>query len=71
MQLVNVIDEKVKDTLLSKKCKLINTLSDIHDKKIWIFEYNPNLFCLDINDESMKNKFFFSNSSKMTFAERR
>lgn len=67
MQLLNVIDENVKDTLLSKKCHLINTIKDIHNKKIWVFEYNPSLFSLDINDEQMKNKCFFSNSSIMTF----
>lgn len=71
MQLINVIDENIKDTLLSKKYKLVNTIEDIHKKKIWVFEYNPSLFCLDINDENYKNKCFFSNSSKMTFVERR
>lgn len=67
MQLLNVIDEKVKDTLLSKNCKLVNTIKDIHDKKIWVFEYNPSLFNLDINDDVLKTKCFFSNSSVMTF----
>lgn len=67
MRLVNVIDEDVKNTLLSKKFKLINEIEDIHKKKIWVFEYNPSLFYLDINDESYKNKIYFSNSSLMTF----
>jgi hypothetical protein len=67
MQLINVIDENVKDTLLSQNYKLINTINDIHNKKIWIFEYNPSLFSLDINDEMFKGKCFFSNSSMMTF----
>ncbi|MDF2588215.1 MAG: hypothetical protein K0S41_2056 [Anaerocolumna sp.] len=71
MQLINVTDEKVKDTLLSKKFNLINTIEDIHKNKIWIFDYNPSLFCLDINDENYKGKCYFSNSSKMTFVERR
>lgn len=67
MQLLNVIDESLKDTLLSKNMKLLNTIEDIHNKKIWTFEYNPNLFCLDIKDKEVLNKCFFSNSFKMTF----
>lgn len=67
MKLINVIDENIKDTLLSHSYKLINTIEDIHNKKIWTFEYNPNLFSLDINDEKIKGKCFFSNSSLMTF----
>jgi len=67
MQLVNITDENIKNILLSQNYKLLNTIEDIHKNKIWVFEYNPNLFCLDINDESIKNKIFFSNSSIMTF----
>ncbi|MDF2951037.1 MAG: hypothetical protein K0S18_620 [Anaerocolumna sp.] len=65
--ILNVIDEELKDTLLSKSYKLINTIEDIHKKKIWLFEYNPSLFCLDINDEEIKQKCFFSDALKMTF----
>lgn len=67
MKFINVIDEEVKNTLLLQKCNPINTIKDIHGKEIWIFEYNPSLFCLNINDENLKNKCFFSNSSTMTF----
>lgn len=69
MQLLNVVDENIKNTLLSKQCRLLNTIKDIHDKKIWVFEYNPSLFSLDINDEQFKSKCFFSNSSMMTFGK--
>ena len=65
--ILNVIDEELKNTLLSKSYKLINTIEDIHKKKIWSFEYDPSLFYLDINDEEIKQKCFFSESFKMTF----
>lgn len=67
MKLLNVIDEKLKDILLSKNLKLLNTIEDIHHKKIWTFEYNPSLFYLDIDDKEVNSKCFFSNSFKMTF----
>jgi hypothetical protein len=71
MQLINVVDEDYKDTLLSHGYNLLQIIEDIHDKKIWVFEYSPSLFSLDINDENVKGKVFFTSSSKMTFAERR
>lgn len=62
------IDENLCATLLSKEMKLLNTISDTSNRKIWIFEYNPSLFLFDLNDIEVKKKCFFSDSLKMIFS---
>jgi len=64
---INVIDENLSNTLLSNGYKLLNLISDTSNQKIWTFQYNPSLFCLDFNDKNIKSKCFISDSLKLTF----
>lgn len=66
MHLLNVIDEELSNTLLSNGYKLLNLIEN-SNQKIWTFQYNPNLFCLDFNDKNIKSKCFISDSLKLTF----
>lgn len=63
---INVIDKDLCDTLLSKGCKLLNSINS-SNKKMWTFEYNPHLFSLDFEDKEVSKKCFLSDTFKMTF----
>lgn len=63
MSFIYVTDESLKETLLSKNCKLINEINNI--KKTWVFEYNPSLF--NINEEKEINKKCFVSDTLTMF----
>lgn len=63
---INVIDETLYNTLLSKGCILLNSINS-NGKKMWTFEYNPRLFSFDIEDKDVSKKCFLSDTFKMTF----
>lgn len=63
---INVIDENLCVTLLSKGCKLLNSISS-NNCKMWTFKYDPCLFYFDVEDKEVSKKCFLSDTLKMTF----
>ena len=63
---INVIDEPLATNLLSHGCKLLNSINS-GGIKMWTFEYEPRLFCLDFEDKQVSKKCFLSDTFKMTF----
>lgn len=64
---IYVIDEQLKNTLLSKSYNLIKKFKDINDKTIWIFEDNSNRFSIDIQSQDIKSKCFTTDRLTMSF----
>lgn len=63
---LNVIDESLADKLMSQGCKLLNSINS-GGIRMWTFEYEPRLFCLDFEDKQVSKKCFLSDTLKMTF----
>lgn len=61
MSFLYVTDEKTKNYLLEKQCKLLQEYNS--GKKTWVFEYSPSLFNISDNSEISKNCFI---SDKLT-----
>lgn len=63
---INVIDESLATNLLSQGCKLLNSINSGRSK-MWTFEYEPRLFCLNFEDKEVSKKCFLTDTLKMTF----
>ena len=63
---LNVIDIGLADTLLSQGYKLLNSINS-NGIKMWTFEYEPRLFCLNFEDKEVSKKCFITDTLKMTF----
>jgi len=63
---LNVIDIGLADNLMSKGYKLLNSINS-GGIKMWTFEYEPRLFCLNFEDKEVSKKCFLSDTFKMTF----
>ena len=63
---LNVIDIGLANTLLSQGCKLLNSINS-GKLKMWTFEYEPRLFCLNFEDKEVSKKCFLTDTLKMTF----
>lgn len=63
---LNVIDVGLADNLISQGCRLLNSINS-GGIKMWTFEYEPRLFCLDFEDKQVSKKCFLSDAFKMTF----
>lgn len=63
---LNVIDIGLADTLLSQGYKLLNSINS-NGIKMWTFEYEPCLFCLNFEDKEVSKKCFLTDTLKMTF----
>lgn len=63
---INVIDENLSNTLLSKGYKLLNS-NNSNSVKMWTFEYSPHLFNLNFEDKNVSKKCFLSDTLRMTF----
>ena len=63
---LNVIDKTLCDTLLSQGYKLLNSINS-NGIKMWTFEYEPRLFCLNFEDKEVSKKCFLNDTLKMTF----
>ena len=66
MQYINVIDESLCKTLLSKGYRILNSINS-NGIKMWTFKYEPHLFCLDFEDIDVSKKCFLTDTLKMTF----
>lgn len=64
---INVIDETLKNTLVSKQYNLIKQFNDINNMTIWVFEDNSDRFCFDINDDNVKSKCFITDRLTLSF----
>ena len=64
---IYVIDEQLKNTLLSQSYNLIKKFKDINDKTIWIFADNSNRFSIDIQSPNIKSKCFTTDRLAMSF----
>ena len=63
---LNVIDKTLCDTLLSQGYKLLNSINS-NGIKMWTFEYESRLFCLNFEDKEVSKKCFLTDTLKMTF----
>ena len=62
---INVIDEELCNTRLSKGYKCLNQINS--NIKMWTFKYEPHLFCLNFDDKEVSKKCFLTDTIKMTF----
>jgi hypothetical protein len=63
---LNVIDIGLANNLMSQGCKLLNSINS-NGIKMWTFEYEPRLFCLNFEDKEVSKKCFLTDTLKMTF----
>lgn len=66
MKYIYCVDNDMRDTLLSKGFKMINTINN-PNKKVYVFKLIPELFSSDFSVDDIRRTCVLSDKLKMTF----